>query len=73
VILDELGEEFWRGTDTKVVCGKIKELYQQCQSEAMLIACGTNNAKLVSERFGTNAAQYARDAYKEQLSKLRKR
>jgi hypothetical protein len=73
VILDELGEEFWRGTDTKVVCGKIKELYQQCQSEAMLIACGTNNAKLISERFGTNAAQYARDAYKEQLSKLRKR
>jgi hypothetical protein len=73
VILDELGEEFWRGTDTKVVCGKIKELYQQCQSEAMLVACGTNNAKLISERFGTNAAQYARDAYKEQLSKLRKR
>jgi argininosuccinate synthase len=73
VIVDELGEEFWRGTDTKVVCGKIKELYQQCQSEAMLIACGTNNAKLISERFGTNAAQYARDAYKEQLSKLRKR
>jgi argininosuccinate synthase len=73
VIIDELGEEFWRGTDTKVVCGKIKELYQQCQSEAMLIACGTNNAKLISERFGTNAAQYARDAYKEQLSKLRKR
>ena len=39
----------------------------------MLVACGTNNAKLISERFGTNAAQYARDAYKEQLSKLRKR
>jgi hypothetical protein len=73
VILDELGEEFWRGTDTKAVVGKIKELYQQCQSEAMLVACGTNNAKLISERFGTNAAQYARDAYKEQLSKLRKR
>jgi hypothetical protein len=72
-LIDEVGEVFWSGTDTKAVLGKLKELYEQCQSEAMLQACGTNNAKLISERFGTEAHEWARKFYKEQLVKLKKR
>jgi hypothetical protein len=72
-LIDEVGGVFWSGTDTKAVLGKLKELYEQCQSEAMLQACGTNNAKLISERFGTEAHEWARRFYKEQLVKLKKR
>jgi hypothetical protein len=72
-LIDEVGEVFWSGTDTKAVLPKLKELYEQCQSEAMLQACGTNNAKLISERFGTEAHEWARRFYKEQLVKLKKR
>jgi hypothetical protein len=72
-LVDEVGGVFWSGTDTKAVLPKLKELYEQCQSEAMLQACGTNNAKLISERFGTEAHEWARRFYKEQLVKLKKR
>jgi hypothetical protein len=72
-LVDEVGEVFWSGTDTKAVLPKLKELYEQCQSEAMLQACGTNNAKLISERFGTEAHEWARRFYKEQLVKLKRR
>jgi hypothetical protein len=72
-LIDEVGEVFWSGTDTKAVLPKLKELYEQCQSEAMLQACGTNNAKLISERFGTEAHEWARRFYKEQLVKLKRR
>jgi hypothetical protein len=72
VIVDEIGEEFWRGTDLKEGVGELSKLYMQCQSLAMLEQCGSNNAALVVQQFGTDQTEYIRGVYREQLKKLKR-